>query len=166
MILALDVHYKENYAKVVGVVYDEKNEHIKKWYIKEINSYVDYIPGKFYKKELPCLTAMLEEVPKGTFELIIIDGYVYVNNELSLGLGGYLYHYLDKKIPIIGVAKNYFQNNQETVAKIYRGSSMNPLYISSIGINLLKAAEMVKGMNGPFRIPDTLKQLDMMTKDN
>jgi deoxyribonuclease V len=90
---------------------------------------------------------------------------VYVDNQYSYGLGGYLHEALDKKIPIIGVAKTCFQSNKDTVIEVFRGESKNPLYVSAIGYDLEKAAQEVKEMFGDFRLPYLLKLMDQKTKE-
>ena len=96
--------------------------------------------------------------------IIIIDGYVYLNNEGKGGLGYYLYQQLDRQIPIVGVAKKAFYNNDIFVDKIYRGKSLSPLYITSIGVDLNEASVNIKNMDGKYRIPNILKIVDQQTK--
>lgn len=166
MILAVDVHYKLDYAKTVVVLFES-------WQSKTYSEIVevrtdtiaDYIPGEFYRRELPCILEALQQIEISKIEVIVIDGYVYVDNQNSYGLGGYLYETLNKEIPIIGVAKTSFQSNKETVVEVYRGESKNPLFISSIGYKLEDAAQDVKSMYGDFRIPFLLKLMDQKTKE-
>jgi endonuclease V-like protein UPF0215 family len=42
---------------------------------------------------------------------------------------------------------------------------MRPLYITSIGIDLDYATELIKNMKGNNRIPTLLKTLDTLTKE-
>nr|WP_306465228.1 endonuclease V [Elizabethkingia sp. ASV34] len=165
-ILAIDVHYKENYAKTVGVLFRWDSESpidIKSVNIPEVE---EYIPGQFYKRELPCIFKLLEQIDVKTLDIIIVDGHVYINNEREFGLGGHLYESLRETIPIIGVAKKSFYNTEEVTLPLYRGKSKNPLFISSIGINTAIAMKKVEQMKGKYRIPDILKILDTKTKEN
>ena len=130
MILALDVHYREIEAKTVGVLFHWENAEPVEVLIEYIKEVADYISGEFYKRELPCLMQVIEKIDINSIEAIIIDGYIYVDNEKSYGLGGKLYEKLGNKIPVIGVAKTPFFTNKETVKEINRGKSKNPLYIS------------------------------------
>lgn len=125
-----------------------------------------YIPGEFYKRELPCILKVIEKVNLAELEAIIIDGYVFIDNEKKFGLGGYLWESLNKKLPVIGVAKTSYMGNKDTIVELLRGESKNPLYISSIGIELNKAVELIKSMHGEYRIPTLLKELDKLTKQN
>ncbi len=167
MIIAVDVHYKENYAKSVLVLFDcwEASSPIEIIEVN-LNEVTEYIPGEFYKRELPCILDALQKVNLDTIELIIVDGYVYVDNDCKYGLGGYLYEALGKKIPIVGVAKTRFQSNQETVIEVYRGESKNPLFVSAIGVDIHSVAKKVGGMFGEFRLPYLLKLMDQKTKED
>ena len=72
---------------------------------------------------------------------------------------------LNKKIPVIGVAKNSFFRNKNTVKEVFRGESKKPLYVSSIGIDLDIATSLIKDMKGNYRILTILKELDRITKE-
>lgn len=166
MILALDVHYKDDgSAKSVGILFNWNDTQPKEILIEYIKETDEYIPGEFYKRELPCLLKIIEKVNINDLEAIVIDGYVYINNEKGLGLGGYLWKALNKQIAVIGVAKNFYHGNTETTHQIYRGKSKKPLYISSVGLELSAASDFIMQMSGEFRIPDLLKQLDIITKE-
>ncbi len=97
--------------------------------------------------------------------MIVVDGYVILNDEGKHGLGGYLYESLSQKIPIIGVAKRSFINNKKHVREVFRGDSKNPLYISSIGIDVDEAVKCIQEMHGQFRMPDLLRIMDQQTKN-
>ncbi|MEL6720525.1 MAG: hypothetical protein AAFP82_17595 [Bacteroidota bacterium] len=76
----------------------------------------------------------------------------------------YLYEVLLEKIPIIGVAKKAFKDNEKLVRKILRGESKKPLYVSSVDIDVDLAANYIQNMAGEYRIPNLLKILDQRTK--
>lgn len=166
MILAVDVHYKSNYAKTIVLLFEKwQSETFSEIVEIKTENVAEYVPGEFYKRELPCILEALQQINKDKIDLIIIDGYIYVDNIKSYGLGGYLYDALNKKIPIVGVAKTSFQNNKETVAEVYRGESKNPLFVSTIGYDLEKASQAIKSMHGEFRLPFLLKLMDQKTKE-
>ena len=119
------------------------------------------MPGEFYKRELPCLLQVYAQI-KEIINIIIIDGYVMLGKERK-GLGGYLYEALDKKIPIIGVAKTFFKNCVH-YTEVYRGKSTRPLYVSSIGLDLDFSAALICNLEGPYRIPTVLKAVDRLTR--
>jgi len=166
MLLALDVHYREEEAKVVGVLFHWEDVVPQDVIIEYIDDVEEYIPGQFYKRELPCLMKIIEKLDIGQLEAIIVDGHIYVDNDRNYGLGGRLYEVLENKTPIIGVAKTTFYNNNETVTEIKRGKSNNPLYISAIGIDLSIVSQKILDMYGGFRIPNILKTLDQITKND
>ncbi len=166
MVLALDVHYRKVLTKAVGVLFDWKDTDPQEIICEYIEGVEDYIPGQFYKRELPCLMKIIEPLDISTLDVIIVDGHIYVDNNGNYGFGGKLYEALENKIPIIGVAKTPFYNNKETVTEIRRGKSDNPLYVSAIGIDLFTASENILDMAGDFRIPNILKTLDHITKND
>lgn len=164
MILALDVHYKADYAKNVGVLFNWADDHPQKLIITHLDEVQAYVPGEFYKRELPCLLAVISQVDLSQIEAIIVDGHVYINNDFGYGLGGHLWEALNKKVPIIGVAKRAFHANEQTNALVLRGESKNPLYVSAIGLDLNEAVQKIKAMHGNYRIPTLLQVLDSETK--
>ena len=165
MVLAIDVHYKDTYAKVVGVLFQWEDSVPVEVITTTINTVDDYIPGEFYKRELPCILKLLEQVTLKELEAIIVDGHVYVDNENSYGLGGYLYEALDEKIPVIGVAKNRFTKANKTYTEVYRGTSMKPLCVSTINYEQEKAIKLIENMNGVYRMPTLLQLMDSITKE-
>lgn len=164
MILAIDVHYRENESKAVGVMFNWESKQPQEIITSYFDTVEEYIPGEFYKRELPCLLKIIDKIDLNQLEAVIIDGYVYIDNEKNLGLGGMLWEALNKKIPIIGVAKTSFFQNKETVIEVIRGESIKPIFVSAVGFDLNLAALKIKQMHGSFRIPDILKQLDTETK--
>lgn len=165
MIIATDVYYWEDKAKAVGILFDDwEHENVLKINTAMLDGIADYVPGSFYKRELPCLLALLDQVDRAAVKYIIVDGYVLLNNEGKFGLGAYLYEALDGMIPIIGVAKKHFISNTQNAIAVLRGASKNPLYISSIGIDLEAAAALIKNMKGDYRMPDLLKLVDQHTR--
>lgn len=166
MILAIDVHYKADYAKTVVLLFDNwQSETYASVVEVKTKNVAEYVPGEFYKRELPCVLEALQQIDSSAIDVIIIDGYIYVDNQNSYGLGGHLYEAMNKKTPIIGVAKTSFQSNKDTVVEVFRGESKNPLYVSAIGYDLEKAAQEIKQMHGDFRLPYLLKLMDQKTKE-
>lgn len=166
MIIAIDVKYyeKEKSAKAVGLLFNWEDEKQTKVIIKSINEINQYKSGEFYKRELPCIKAIMEDLAHNEIAAIIVDGYVFIDNNNGYGLGGHVYEVYNKKIPVIGVAKTPFFKNKETVKEIYRGKSKNPLYVSSIGINLEYASKKIQEMAGDYRIPTILRKVDGLTR--
>jgi len=165
MILAVDVDYKGNNATVAGILY--KNWTDKKpfkKYISKVKSVKKYIPGQFYKRELPCILKLLDEhnlKPK----IIVIDGYVYLDGTTKPGLGKYLFDELNSTTPVIGVAKNPYKDITSPF-EIYRRDSKRPLYVTSAGISVGIAKKKILVMAGKYRIPDLLRLVDQFARQS
>lgn len=166
MILAFDTYYFDQKAKTICLEFAEWHEDKNfKIHSETIDNVEEYIPGEFYKRELPCILSLLRKIDLSTIDVIIVDGFVYLNDENKHGLGGHLYEKLNKEIPIIGVAKTNFASIEKNKKALYRGDSKKPLYITSIGIDLDAAYKKVESMAGEYRIPTLLKELDRLTKN-
>ena len=163
-ILALDAFYNDANAHVIGVVFSDFGLNEIKWYNQDTVIAEEYIPGQFYKRELPCLLNILNEVDLSEIDLIIIDGYVFLDDLGKKGLGAHLFDSIKQKVPIMGVAKSKFYNNTKTTLEVFRGKSKRPLYVSSIGIEIERAADLLMNLVGNYRMPDILKKLDQITK--
>jgi len=166
VILAFDTYYFENKAKTVCVAFNNWSESNPFAIYKEtIEGVADYEPGSFYKRELPCILSLLSEIQNDTVEVIIVDGYVILDDNGKDGLGGFLFEKLERKIPVIGVAKTGFHGNKNNVLELFRGQSKKPLYITAKGIELIEAKNRIKSMHGNYRIPTLLQILDTETKE-
>lgn len=167
MKLAFDVHYKKTGAKTVCAVFEKWEDKIaKSFIIKYLAEVEDYIPGQFYKRELPCIMTVLEDLDLSKIEVIIIDGFVVLDDDNKPGLGFYLYEKLNRQIPIVGVAKSGFHDNEKNVKKVLRGDSKKPLYVTAAGMDVHEAAMNVQDMFGDFRMPDILREVDLKTKED
>ena len=167
MKLAVDAYYAENKAKVVGVLFenfsDEKPLEI---ISKIVDGVAPYESGSFYKRELPCIVLLLQDLDVRDISLIVIDGFIYLDGDGRCGLGGHLYEHLERRVQIVGVAKLPFKGSCKLVREICRGRSKRPLFVSAVGTDLDEAARLVKGMSGEFRLPSLLKILDDETKSD
>jgi deoxyribonuclease V len=166
MIVAIDVHYRADGAKIVCLELDNWTDNVSsKTHIVYKRDIADYESGAFYKRELPCIIEIMQYVDLEMVECIIVDSYVYLDNDDKKGLGYYVYAHFEGKIPVVGVAKTSFHDNTKNVRPILRGSSLVPLYVTSIGIDVDIAAKHVQSMAGEFRMPTLLKLLDTYTKE-
>ena len=166
MILAFDTHYFDDKAKTVAVQFkdwtDEEPNHV---YSETLTGIAAYESGLFYKRELPCILSLLKQVDLTTIHMIIIDGFVVLDDEGALGLGGYVYEALDRQLPIIGVAKNNFAKIDALKIPVLRGDSKKPLYITSKGIDIEQAASYIQKMHGEYRFPTLLKGVDRLGRE-
>lgn len=167
MILAFDTYYYEHRAKTVCLAFEQWSAPSAAYVLAEVRDGIEeYVPGEFYRRELPCILGLLKQIDLQTVEAIIVDGFVYLDDENRPGLGAHLYRSLNDKIPVVGVAKTNFATIERNKRAVIRGKSERPLYVTAIGLDLDQAAEWVTRMSGPHRIPDLLKQLDQLTKEN
>lgn len=165
--LILDVGYFEQnqntYAIISAIRFAGIQTHtILNQYKTTVHNVMPYKSGQFYQREMPCLLQLINEI-KEPFDIIIIDGYVYLDGETQAGLGKHLYEHLNDKKPIIGIAKNSFQNINNQYA-IYRGNSKKPLFITCIDFDLDNAKQLVKNLEGQFRIPNIINMVDKINK--
>lgn len=163
---AVDVYYGEKSAKAVCILFDGWTAtEIFSTYTAQTNEVAGYEPGAFYKRELPCVLKVLQQVNLSLVDAIVVDGYVFLDDSGKKGLGAHLYASLQAKIPVIGVAKSAFRKAGDQVVPVYRGKSGRPLFVTAAGIPVQEAADAIKSMAGAFRLPQLLQQLDRMTKD-
>lgn len=157
----VDVDYRTTGACAAAVTFrdwsdakavDEKTVHISK--------VAPYVPGKFFRRELPCLLAVLETLP--AVKTVIIDGYVWLDNSRP-GLGGHLYQALGGRVEVVGIAKTKFRG-AEGVCEVTRGTSTRPLYVSAAGIQAGLAADCVRSMHGTHRIPSLISRVDYLCR--
>lgn len=163
MILATDVDYREENAVAAGILFE-------KWdaekAVQEITCNVgnieEYVPGQFYKRELPCIKALLKSI-QGNIDHIIIDGYVYLGSDNKPGLGKHLWDMSGGEIPIIGVAKSAFKDTPKN-SELIRGKSKRPLFITAEGVDVATAKQYIMAMHGENRIPTLLKRVDKLCR--
>lgn len=161
MFMAVDVQYGEDRtARVAAVLFESwTDRHPRHELTLEMGNVAEYEPGKFYLRELPCITAIMEMVPDA-FSCIIVDGYVDLGPRRP-GLGRHLFDALDEKIPVIGVAKSFFPDTG--ALEVCRGES-RPLYVSTAGYAAPEAALGVERMYGDHRLPALLKRVDSLAR--
>jgi deoxyribonuclease V len=122
----------------------------------------DYVPGQFYKRELPLLRAVIDGLTSRP-SMLVIDGYVWLGATGAPGLGAHLFEELHSTTPIVGVAKTRYRNDTWS-ERVYRGESRKPLYVTAAGVESAKAAALVASMHGKHRIPTLLKLVDRLAR--
>lgn len=166
MILAFDTYYFDDKAKTVAVAFENWTATEPTAIYTEILEGVEaYVPGSFYKRELPCIASLFKQISLDHVEAVIIDGFVFLDDEQTPGLGGYVYEHLNKSIPVIGVAKTNFATIHRLKREVLRGDSRKPLYVTAQGLDIDVAAQYIQQMSGPYRLPALLKKLDALTKE-
>lgn len=159
MILAVDVDYRNDKASIAGICFHAWSDESPKDVLhSEVDTVLDYEPGQFYKRELPCILKLLKEHELRP-DLIVIDGFVYLGQDSKPGLGVHLFNALGKNTPVIGVAKSAFKGSSPKT-EVFRGKSEKPLYVTAIGIEQQVANANISSMHGKYRIPTLLKLVD------
>jgi deoxyribonuclease V len=120
-----------------------------------------YQPGQFYLRELPPVRAVLATLGKVLLSLIVVDGYVELDPDGRPGLGALVHD--EFGVPVIGVAKSAFRSATQAIP-VLRGSSAKPLFVTAAGMPGAAAAELVRAMAGPFRLPDALRRVDALAR--
>jgi deoxyribonuclease V len=159
----LDVDYRDPNALAACCLFsdwadEESYRDVTAW----ISGVAPYVPGEFYKRELPCLLAVLRAVSE-PLDLILVDSYVWLQDEEHPGMGAHLYQALGGQVPVIGVAKTrYFSAG--TAQEIVRGTGHSPLYVSAAGVPVDQAATWVLAMHGASRVPTLLRRVDHLAR--
>lgn len=164
MIAIVDVDYREDHAVAACVLAREwtDSETCGEWTVKIVDV-EPYSPGEFFRRELPCLLAVLRKVAEPAF--IVIDGYVWLGPK-QFGLGAHLHDELNQIPAVIGVAKTRFHSADVVAVPLQRGTSKTPLWITSAGIDAHAAAEAVRSMHGEHRIPTLIKRADRLSRES
>lgn len=182
--LATDTYYYKNQAKTVGILFEnwgdlEPSLTVSSWLGED--SYGPYIPGEFYKRELPCIINLFQtnNINLKEIDTIILDGLARLPGSSTEGLGIHLQNRIVELWPdldfydipaIMGVAKTKFGDveNDEGTCTVLRGTAKTPLYVNTTWhlMSSTEAAEHLKEMHGDYRIPTLLKILDRATKSD
>jgi deoxyribonuclease V len=165
MILAVDVQYVTDKGVAAGVLFESWGATAA---IDEFISVVDidaeYIPGQFFKRELPCILTLLKDHALSP-DIILVDGYVFLDDDGRPGLGKYLYDALNAKSVVIGVAKNRYPGIGEECA-LCRGNSSRPVYVTAADEDLEVTKANILSMHGSHRIPTLLKHADRLARES
>ena len=163
MILAVDVGYFERGARAAGLLFQSwDSEAAHKEIVVDIPQVEDYVPGQFFRRELPCIEMVLASVCEPLL-CVVIDGYVSLGDPPVPGLGAHLWERLGCTTPVIGVAKTVFAGTPE-ISKLYRGASAKPLFITAAGIPINEAKRHILSMKGKYRLPELLKAVDQLSR--
>src|SRR5690348_2700736 len=135
MIACVDVDYRADCCVAACVVFRDWCDDA------EANHFIDrgppaeaYVPGEFYRRELPALLRVLKQV-RDPLASVVIDGYVWLERNDRPGLGAHLYDALGQSIPVIGVAKTSFDASRHATP-VLRGTSQRPLFITAVGMDM------------------------------
>lgn len=161
LFVAVDVHYLDDSvarAAVVGAD-EERFSQVRRADTALVPVTAAYRPGDFYLRELPILRSVIPSASE--LALIVVDGYVDLDPAGRPGLGAHVHAEYD--VPVIGVAKTAFKTATHA-ARVIRGQSSRPLFVTAAGMSVADAARVVAGMAGRFRLPDALKLADRLAR--
>ena len=165
-IALVDVHYDGSSARAACVLSEswEADSTLDEQVLR-IGRVKPYEPGRFYRRELPCLLAVLGLL--GTVpDVVVIDGYVWLSSRDRPGLGARLHEALRGGTAVVGIAKTAFlgAGSSPVVATVYRGGSLRPVYVTAAGMSLEVAADHVRRMAGGHRIPELVRRVDRLAR--
>jgi deoxyribonuclease V len=161
LVACVDVDYRDTVAVAAGVWlrgWEAAKAEVE--VVTRLDEVAPYQPGEFYRRELPCVLAVLERGPAAG--VIVVDGYVWLGPGRA-GLGAHFYQTLGERTVVVGVAKSRFLSATEAVP-VCRGDSKSPLYVTAAGVSAAEAAEWVMRMHGPYRVPTLLKRVDQLAR--
>ena len=98
-------------------------------------------------------------------EVIVVDGYVWLGDLARPGLGAHLFEALGGMVPVIGVAKTSFAG-AVLARKVRRGAASKPLHVTAVEMEPERAAECIRTMHGPYRMPTLLKRVDQLCRQS
>jgi len=163
MILAVDVQYSQNSAAIAGVLFKSwQDEDTQKEYVSLMDGVADYEPGKFFKRELPCILKLIED-HRLKPECIVVDGFVFLDGFSKPGLGKHLFDTLNGAVSVIGIAKKRYKDI-DSQFEVYRGDSRKPLYVTAVGIETQQAKRNILAMHGNSRLPTLIKRVDQICR--
>ena len=160
-VACVDVDYRDTIAVAAGVwfrgwaAFEPEVE-----VVTTLDEIAPYQPGEFYRRELPCVLAVLERGP--AVDVVVVDGYVWLGSGRP-GLGAHLYRALGERTVVVGVAKSRFVGATDAVP-VYRGNGRSTLYVTAAGVSAEEAAGWVAGMHGPYRVPSMLRRVDQLAR--
>lgn len=158
---AADVHYPESGGATAALVVAAEPTFgdLVEERTATLAEVAEYRPGAFYTRELPALRAVLATT--APVDLLVVDGYVQLDPDGRPGLGAHVHTELE--IPVIGVAKTPFRAATHAI-EVLRGEAVRPLLVTAAGLDPQEAAELVRRMAGPFRMPDALRRVDRLSR--
>lgn len=180
MILLTDVFYNENLnsAHIAAIAIEDWSSDtiIKSWEIDKQGIDCEYIPGQFYKRELPCLIELwnnIDEQDKKQISTIIVDGFYNIWDGRH-GLGHHFYDWLCENgysVEVVGIAKSPCRETSEFTLPVFRTEESKKCKCRSAlwvnGSNMENDYQSkVLSMDGKYRIPTMIKAVDKLSRKN
>lgn len=178
-IAGADVAYKGNIARAAIAILSFPELEFLNWAVREMEVFSDYIPGRFFLREMdPILKAFrrLKEAPN----CLLIDGHGRAHPKrrgLACRIGEKL------KIPTIGCAKSLLVgrykdlkrekgatspvifNNRTVGYAVRTRTGVKPVFVSvGYGVSLKRACRVVLQCSKGYRIPEPLRYAHHLSK--
>ncbi len=164
MLACVDTYYFDDRSRTALLIFESwtDSEPTKELIDERVGSAAPYVPGEFFRRELPCIVSIVEPFIS-RIESIVVDSHVWLDRNHRKGLGALLYDSLNSSINVIGVAKNRFR--EECGIEVFRGKSKKALIVTAAGLSDTEAATIVKTMHGRYRLPTLLKRADFLSRN-
>ena len=163
VLACVDVFYEDSRARAACVVFENWHSGTAAYtLVRQFSNVAEYESGNFFRRELPCLVGILDQLQEPP-DAVLIDGYVWLDPDGRPGLGAHLFDALRRTTPVIGVAKSAFRG--APAVEVLRGQSKTPLYVTAAGVDVDRAAENIRSMNGAHRIPTLLRLADQLSRN-
>lgn len=164
--LALDVHYADDHVRGAVVAFARIDDAKPAFVIVDDvpGAPAEYESGRFALRELPYLVRLVNQARArldAAVSAVIVDGHVWLEVGRP-GLGHYLYEALGSGVPVIGIAKTRYRG--APAGEVRRGTSENPLFVTSVGLERAEAERLLAGMQGPHRVPTLLRVVDRASR--
>lgn len=135
--------------------------------VVDVHNVAAYVPGVFYQRELPCLLTALAQLTLTADHVLVVDGYVVLDDAGRKGLGMHLHEATGHAV--VGVAKTSFKGSAHgewrSARAVVRGqNATRPLYVTAVGVDVDDAAAAVKGMAGKDRLPTLILRADQLAR--
>ncbi len=104
------------------------------------------------ERELRPLRAVLEKV-RSELQVVVIDGYVWLDGTTRPGPGARLYQALGESVAVLGIAKTRCAGGEPEALEVRRGRASSPLFVTAVGFPPPVIGKLVKAMHGRGRVP-------------
>ena len=121
------------------------------------------VRGELDLRELPCVMQLLAE-HKLEPELVLIEGFVYLDADDTPGLGQRLFEALGGKVPVVGLSKKSLPELSSQF-EVMREDETPPLIVTSVGLDIGAAKVRVRSMHGRKRVPTLMKLAARLAKN-
>lgn len=166
MKLVMDVHFENGGARAAAVAFDDWAAFEPTRTFATAVHQVEKPParGQLDLRELPCLLQLLSEHGLAP-ELIVINGFVYLDAQETAGLGRHLYDALGGQCPILGVSKSTMAGDTPAQFEVYREEETRPLIVTCAGLDLGAGKARLRTMHGKKRVPTLMKLATRLAKN-